>query len=589
MFTPWLPRAAIFVMVFSACARDEPACITDRDCGAAMQCVANACVDTSPTGMCAIDDDCSKTEQCLAGHCSPIEIDCSKCAPEMICDSTTGLCRRPDPDPDPEPTCSSDETCAPPATICGDEGVCVPGCTAHSPPVCAASEACDPETGRCVAVQDVCDHDEECDPPRTICEGRRCVDGCMTSHVVCEVGTTCNADHGRCETSAVVCADDEDCTADQICDLASGDCVPSCAETGCTEPLVCASSGRCEPQTPLCVPDAWEPNDMQPAAGQPLPGLLSDLSLCPEDVDLFRVHLEPSQALHARATWPVAEGDLNLELLSQAESVVATGEVVDNARVLDFTSASGGDYALRVSLARDFGSTPGIERYTIDVTRTCDADVFEDNDTQETASIIDASTFAGLRSCPGDDDYYAVDLAEGTQASIGLAFSHVDGDIDLEVFDPELTLVAHSATLSDNESASFRAQLAGQYFIRVFMAPTLASEFGASYVLTVDTTSMTDVTFEITGVDFTRVGQNVHVVGSTDALGAWDPLRSVRLSGRTFPTWTRTVALPQGELVKFKAIIVDTNNNNTVTWESGANHEFTVPTTPTTIVRAWRP
>ncbi|MCB9653304.1 MAG: pre-peptidase C-terminal domain-containing protein [Deltaproteobacteria bacterium] len=605
MLSPWFPRPAtcltlafpwaallLSVCVLSACAGEAPACVSDRDCDASMQCVANVCVETSPTGMCAIDDDCAKTDQCIEGHCAAIEIDCSRCAPEMICNPSTGLCRRPDsvPDPESDRTCSRDEDCSPPTSICGAEGLCTPGCVEDAAPLCEAPETCDALTGRCVETTTACDTDDACDPPRTICDTHQCVDGCTTSSVACEAGTTCNPDRGRCETTVVTCTQDSECLeANRICDLATGDCVPSCVETGCTEQFMCGQTGRCEPVVPVCTPDAWEPNDVHASAAQQLPATFADLSLCPDDVDLFTVHLEAQQGLHARATWIPSEGDLSLELLNEASSVVAVAEWAADTRALDFTSPSRGDYTLKVSLERDIGLVPGIDRYTLDIDRTCDADTFEDNDTQETASVIDASALSGLRSCPGDDDFYAFALSAGTQADVRVGFAHLDGDIDLEVFDPESTLVASSATLSDNESVTFRAQLSGQYIVRVFMAPTLASDFGASYTLTVDETPMTDVAFEITGVDFTNVGENVHIVGSADALGAWDPLRSVRLSGRTFPTWARTIALPQGELVRFKAIIIDTNNNNAVTWESGSNHEFTVPTTPTTISRAWRP
>jgi alpha-amylase len=83
----------------------------------------------------------------------------------------------------------------------------------------------------------------------------------------------------------------------------------------------------------------------------------------------------------------------------------------------------------------------------------------------------------------------------------------------------------------------------------------------------------------------TQPGTNVYVVGSTPALGAWDPTRAVKLSSTGYPIWSGNVTLPGNATVTYKYIKKDASG--TVTWESNANRSTTTTDTPLTLNNTW--
>ena len=71
-------------------------------------------------------------------------------------------------------------------------------------------------------------------------------------------------------------------------------------------------------------------------------------------------------------------------------------------------------------------------------------------------------------------------------------------------------------------------------------------------------------------------GQSVYLSGDCEALGNWDPaLAAGPASCPDYPKWTFSVKLPIGKNIEFKAIMKDESGN--VTWKSGNNHSYTVP------------
>eukprot|EP00727_Mastigamoeba_balamuthi_P000349 m51a1_g10310 putative 4-alpha-glucanotransferase (947) ;mRNA; f:83193-87613 len=78
-------------------------------------------------------------------------------------------------------------------------------------------------------------------------------------------------------------------------------------------------------------------------------------------------------------------------------------------------------------------------------------------------------------------------------------------------------------------------------------------------------------------------GHQVCVVGSCDALGAWDEKKAVVLDDQDFPLW-HTAFLIDAEAVadkgiKYKYGIYDTSAKRVLTWEDGADREITAATT----------
>ncbi|MCZ7413963.1 MULTISPECIES: carbohydrate-binding module family 20 domain-containing protein [unclassified Streptomyces] len=73
----------------------------------------------------------------------------------------------------------------------------------------------------------------------------------------------------------------------------------------------------------------------------------------------------------------------------------------------------------------------------------------------------------------------------------------------------------------------------------------------------------------------TQWGENIHVAGDCSALGGWDTGAAPALDPAAYPVWKLDLDLPGGTTCAYKYIRKDGSGG--VTWESGANRSFTVP------------
>ncbi|KAL4802602.1 Six-hairpin glycosidase-like protein [Aspergillus unguis] len=88
--------------------------------------------------------------------------------------------------------------------------------------------------------------------------------------------------------------------------------------------------------------------------------------------------------------------------------------------------------------------------------------------------------------------------------------------------------------------------------------------------------SLISVTFEVSAS--TTPGEDIRVVGSTDALGNWDSARGLIFHTDRYsssePIWWAQVRIPTGETVEYKYIRVRGGN---VIWEGDVNRQLNVP------------
>lgn len=73
----------------------------------------------------------------------------------------------------------------------------------------------------------------------------------------------------------------------------------------------------------------------------------------------------------------------------------------------------------------------------------------------------------------------------------------------------------------------------------------------------------------------TAWGDQLVVVGSDPALGAWNPWAGLPMGAEMFPDWTARAQLPAGATVEFKFVTI--HGNGSVEWEPGANRTLTLP------------
>jgi len=81
----------------------------------------------------------------------------------------------------------------------------------------------------------------------------------------------------------------------------------------------------------------------------------------------------------------------------------------------------------------------------------------------------------------------------------------------------------------------------------------------------------------------TTPGQSVYAIGSISELGSWDAANAVKLDVTGYPTWSKTIQLPQGQSVNWKCLKRNENNpNQGLEWESGSNTSFSTSNDQTT-------
>jgi glycosidase len=99
---------------------------------------------------------------------------------------------------------------------------------------------------------------------------------------------------------------------------------------------------------------------------------------------------------------------------------------------------------------------------------------------------------------------------------------------------------------------------------------------------TVLTARLIPVTFTVNNASPTQVGDYIFLTGNTVELGNWSPTWQGAVGPMltpNYPNWFVVAGMPAGQTLQFKFIKIAASG--AVTWEAGANHSYTVPTTGT--------
>jgi hypothetical protein len=121
-------------------------------------------------------------------------------------------------------------------------------------------------------------------------------------------------------------------------------------------------------------------------------------------------------------------------------------------------------------------------------------DFYEQNDTiLQAAEIFPPTNDFPLITCSGDEDYYFLHLAAGAELHIDLTFLQNGndigrGDIDVDVIDSSLAVVAEGHSRVANESIVYVTPLSSNYYIHVYRyGSPVASDKGVQYRMNVQT------------------------------------------------------------------------------------------------------
>ena len=145
------------------------------------------------------------------------------------------------------------------------------------------------------------------------------------------------------------------------------------------------------------------------------------------------------------------------------------------------------------------------------------------------------------------------------------------------------TTAAATQSWSDT-SVTFTVPKVGNGIYQVQLKNTTGTA-GNTIQFTVLTGQLIPVTFTVNNATPTTLGDYIFLTGSTIELGNWSTTFDTAIGPMldpNYPNWFLNVSLPAGTQVQFKFIKIAANG--TVTWENGANHQYTVPSSGTAYV-----
>jgi hypothetical protein len=204
------------------------------------------------------------------------------------------------------------------------------------------------------------------------------------------------------------------------------------------------------------------------------------LTIVSENPDYFKFELTQTGTLNDQIllNFTHAFGDLDINLYGGERNYLTGSYGSDDYEVISFAGLAAGTYYAQVygwegasnpdysiSLTLPSGtSTPSILR----------DDSFEDNDTRETAynlrDLQGLNPFPDLVILPEDPDWFKFNLLAlgGRNDYIKVDFSHVLGDIDIQLVNPQGETVNGSYGVSDQEYISLAGLASGEYYLQVY-------------------------------------------------------------------------------------------------------------------------
>ena len=242
------------------------------------------------------------------------------------------------------------------------------------------------------------------------------------------------------------------------------------------------------PPPPTCSDDAYEENDSDSTAAPIGAGTVAALQSCEDDEDYFAINLAAGTALQLDATFSDAEGDIDLRLYDPAGAYVGSSlSVTDNESIGPYSTASSGDWIVRVNLYLDAGSSPG-NGYSLSVGLPgCQPDAYEPNNSSGASVVTGSGLWAdtGISLCAGDVDWYSRDLSTGETIEVDAFFEDGAGDLDLEIYDELGLWTGGSYSGTNDESVTYTALGPGTHWFRVYLYDD-PGDPGQGYDLVVD-------------------------------------------------------------------------------------------------------
>jgi len=174
------------------------------------------------------------------------------------------------------------------------------------------------------------------------------------------------------------------------------------------------------PPPPACDDDLHEDNDRASEAAVLTPGQHRDLVLCPDDPDWFGVDVPEGGGLEAAIRFVHDEGDLDAGLFDSGGAVLVESVGRRDEERLVGQDLAAGRYLLRVHGYGGAGNGYDLDLRVTDAPPACEPDPAEDNDHPDAATAVRAGLVEGLTACPGEDDWYGLELLRGDRLTVRL-------------------------------------------------------------------------------------------------------------------------------------------------------------------------
>lgn len=409
------------------------ACVTDPDCAA--QDVRQRC--DSSTRTCVFRDgfadDCDALRPCDLGQfCSTLLGQCLETASAVDCTRRS--------------QCPSGQICDHAASKC----VALPtGCLSDL--YCEPGEMCDTINATCEVVVDEC----------TACTGSRASNADTSSDTdVCPSET-------HCDEATLACVPDDDtvagpCRTGERC--VGGRCIQCVADSECGPGLFCnTSTGRCESseqcadtleECPTSAGSAGSTGSAG-AAGSAGSGAGSGASaqihcfVCPTDETC------DARTKTCRAVARTCQSEIDC----------------DEGQLCDLTASPSICVARVPDCLNDVLDTPANNSVATAHPLTAASAGSTSTETGAQGAATTTWAFDELALCPGDVDWYTLDVAPGTYLTLDARFEQSDGDIDLQLLLPDgRTVIAESRSTTDNERVELEVGTQVSLLIKVFLA-----------------------------------------------------------------------------------------------------------------------
>lgn len=173
-------------------------------------------------------------------------------------------------------------------------------------------------------------------------------------------------------------------------------------------------------------------------------------TICPDDFDIWGIEVEGDTRLTVSLFGIGASvGDLDLELLDEDGEILLTSADAGADELVSFCSAQDSTY---LAVVTGYSGAQGDYSLSVDFAdeSCCVDDLNEDDDSPLEAQQLVGIPEAEGTICPGDDDYYAIEIGGVVPVEVILV-SNTGSDLDLQVYGPTGNLVAIGETEGDEE------------------------------------------------------------------------------------------------------------------------------------------